>query len=181
MALSRSGRLDALGQWWTRMDFRERWSLLLPALCMDHLKLWSPLGKEISWALNWIVSIWPLPSCRSHYSLQFTEELREMKQVKRGLEYFWHSTRDELNWTQIRATIKAYLVIVKVPKCQHFFLPLLHLQIAVLWPCFRWYKPLQWYAEEFIQHLSNNVAWVSSQLDTGLDADSEEMSERSLV
>lgn len=39
---------------------------------------------------------------------------------KRYQELHWHSTKDKLDLTEVRASIKAHLVIIKVAKWQYF-------------------------------------------------------------
>lgn len=101
-----------------------------------HSKPLLPL-EEVDEALSQIAPMWCLLSCGwIWHSLWLMERLRQMKWQKKHPEHSWHSTREKLDWTQVRATIKAFHVVVKVMKHQYFFA-----FIAILWLYFRWHMP----------------------------------------
>lgn len=121
-------------------------------------------------ALNQIVPVYSLLTLHSHPSLCFMEELQVLKRIKRCLERCWRKARDD--WLLLIAAIETFLVAVKVAK--HF--PALmasseHCPMAL-------FKITQFllgqggsdihlkgHTEEFVQHFTDKVAQIHSQIE----------------
>lgn len=83
------------------------------------------------------------------------------------------STKDELDQTKVRAAIEAFLVALRVAKCQYFFTLILSADCcpaALFWVTqallvkghLRYFCS---YVEEFVQHLWDKITQICSQVD----------------
>lgn len=92
--------------WWTSDGFQGEPGVLPSGLLQNPSEaLVTALNKVmVAKALHQIILMQPLSSHRSYQSPWFAEELKEMKIKKRYLQCCWHSRKDDLDQTQVRAT-----------------------------------------------------------------------------
>lgn len=71
-------------------------------------------------AVEALDSIIAMHTLLAQQSPRFMEELRVLKRDKRQIEHCWRKSKNEADWIWITATIKAYLMAVRVAK-NHYF------------------------------------------------------------
>lgn len=168
--------LPRVGLWAQSAELQDSGSLL-------SCRLWGERAK-VAKALDWIAPMWPFSSCVSCPSPCFTEELREMKWVKRCLVHCWRSMRNKLDQAQVRAAIKAYFMVIRAEKHQYFSILIL---CTESWPValLRVTRALlgrrdsevhlQGWVKEFAEHLSDKISQICSQFSTSLGRGPVEM------
>lgn len=62
----------------------------------------------------------PLSLCQYWDTSWFSEELQEMKYIKRYLDHSWRKTKNESNQAWVKTPIRAYIVVIKMLKSSHF-------------------------------------------------------------
>lgn len=109
---------------------------------LQGAKFWYNRVPERVWAFSWgsgglfgwdgilkCVCCWrlrsdcptqPLTLCQYWDTSWFSEELQEMKYIKRCLNHCWKKTKNESNQAWVRTPIRVYIVVIKMFKCSRF-------------------------------------------------------------
>lgn len=141
----------------------------------------SPETLVMSWnqravrTLDRIAPMWLFLTHCSWLFPWFTEELWVWKRIIfKWLESHWRKTKYDSDQAQLRIDIKAYLLVVRTAKQQYFSTFIASADccpVALFW--INWsllgqgnlFEHLQGWTKEFIQHLTDKVTWIYSQLD----------------
>uniref|UniRef100_A0A8C6VGV8 Reverse transcriptase domain-containing protein n=1 Tax=Naja naja TaxID=35670 RepID=A0A8C6VGV8_NAJNA len=134
-------------------------------------------------ALDRVVPMRPLTRRRSRLAPWYTEELREMKHCRRGLESRWRATCSGSDRAQLRTYIRTYLVAVRAVRRVHFsaLIASTDNRPATLFRVARSLlqleevaDPLQGRAEEFGQYLQDKIARIQEELCSDLQWSEDE-------
>lgn len=139
--------------------------------------------------LNWIAPEQPLCSRGSWKASRFTEEQREMKQVNRCLELCWQTTRS--GPVQAKAAFRTCLLILREAKynasLHSFFIhrlpsyAFIRVTQTILGRSSSSGVQLHGCCEEYAGHLTDEITWICSALDSSLEAGSVEAARACIV